>query len=181
MPDSSVTRLRPPSTFLSIGLVMLVLLIGIGIHQIITDRQIVLDKAQSANLITARLLSARVEGFVRDADAIMLHSARSMASRGNLAETLEDARGLLSDALDLDFMLVMDKDGNVVANTVGDQPPGVNNADRDYFKSNKAGAEFAVGTPITSRSTGKTVIPLSRALHAADGSFAGVSSGRGKD
>jgi diguanylate cyclase (GGDEF)-like protein len=53
----------------------------------------------------------------------------------------------------------------------------LNNADRDYFVYHRAHAGKAarIGAPLRSRSSGAWVIPVSRRIEHADGSFAGVA------
>ena len=46
--------------------------------------------------------------------------------------------------------------------------------DRDYFVRARATGRFAVGAPVVSRLSGRTVIPLAYPLHDAQGNFRGV-------
>jgi diguanylate cyclase (GGDEF)-like protein len=60
-----------------------------------------------------------------------------------------------------------------------DRTPLHNNADREYFRYHLNNPDRAVhvGKPVRSRSTGAWVLPVSRRLDHADGSFAGVALG----
>ena len=77
---------------------------------------------------------------------------------------------------DLGAILVLDRDGRVVR---GSAPGfiGTDLSDRAYFKAQKAdpGPGLSISAPFHRRVTGDDqVIALSRGLHAADGSFAGL-------
>jgi diguanylate cyclase (GGDEF)-like protein len=73
------------------------------------------------------------------------------------------------------FVNLTNSSGETIARFLPDSKPALT-ADRDYFifhKTNNANVLF-VGKPVTSRSTGKTVIHFSRRLERPDGAFDGV-------
>jgi diguanylate cyclase (GGDEF)-like protein len=82
-------------------------------------------------------------------------------------------------ARDMGVMLVLDEHGDSVAD-IGAVPPRAGNyADREYFQVHRARAALGlyVGRPIVSRLTGERMLPFSRRVDKADGSFGGVVLG----
>ncbi|MFY3385587.1 diguanylate cyclase domain-containing protein [Paracidovorax sp. MALMAid1276] len=82
-------------------------------------------------------------------------------------------------------VLVLDARGNVVLDSGSPEPLRTSAADResfatsDYFQAFQSGGHqgLFVGKPVPSRVTGLNVLPLARAYHGPDGSFAGVVVG----
>lgn len=75
----------------------------------------------------------------------------------------------------LNALVVIDPDGKVVMGTDSGHLPGVNVADREYFRRHVAGDMVVIGPPVVSRSTGNTVITVScRVEDPASGRFLGV-------
>ena len=76
-------------------------------------------------------------------------------------------------------MLVLDAKGNIVLDSGSLTPSKANLSDRDYFLAFQMQGHTGlfIGKPVLSRITGRSVLPLARAYHHADGSFAGVVVG----
>jgi hypothetical protein len=76
-------------------------------------------------------------------------------------------------------MLVLDAKGNIVLDSGSLTPRKANLSDRDYFLAFQMQGHTGlfIGKPVLSRITGRSVLPLARAYHHADGSFAGVVVG----
>lgn len=74
-------------------------------------------------------------------------------------------------------LFIYDAQGNWVANSFSQGVLAQNNADRAYFVYHRdyADESIHVGSIVESRSTGDMVIPISRRINAADGSFRGVA------
>jgi diguanylate cyclase (GGDEF)-like protein len=74
-------------------------------------------------------------------------------------------------------LFVYDAQGNWVTNSLAQGISAKNNADRAYFIYHRDNADKSihVGSIVESRSTGDMVIPISRRINAADGSFGGVA------
>ncbi|MEQ7920343.1 sensor domain-containing diguanylate cyclase [Xanthomonas sp. WHRI 1810A] len=72
-------------------------------------------------------------------------------------------------------LFLYDAQGNWVANSFS--RGAINNSDRAYFSYHRENADGSthVGSIVKSRSTGDMVIPISRRINAADGTFAGVA------
>ncbi|WP_198088823.1 sensor domain-containing diguanylate cyclase [Variovorax sp. E3] len=77
----------------------------------------------------------------------------------------------------LDGLHVYDQDGNWVANSRQNWPQNLNNADREYFKFHQTHTDrrARIGVPVQSRTNGRLLVPVSRRINHADGSFAGVA------
>ena len=74
-------------------------------------------------------------------------------------------------------LFVYDEKGRWLVNSQPMLATTMNNADRAYFIYHRdhPGRRPYVGAPVVSRSSGKWIIPVSRRLDKADGSFAGVA------
>ena len=77
----------------------------------------------------------------------------------------------------LQGLLIYDQTGRWAVTSLATADTTSNNADRAYFQYHQTHAdrEVRVGAPILSRSAGVWVLPISRRLQHADGSFAGVA------
>ncbi len=77
----------------------------------------------------------------------------------------------------LQGLFVYDDKGRWAVTSLAQVDTISNNADRAYFQYHKTHAdrELRIGAPILSRSSGVWVLPISRRLQHADGSFAGVA------
>lgn len=94
-------------------------------------------------------------------------------SRNRLRTHLEHVS---TKADELHGLFVYDEEGEWVATSLR-RVVQANNSDREYFKYHRTHSDRGtrVGAPIRSRSTGVWIIPVSRRLDHADGSFAGVA------
>ena len=74
-------------------------------------------------------------------------------------------------------LFVYDEHGNWLADSQPTLLSGLNNADRAYFIFHRThpDRDLYIGAPVISRSTNKWIIPVSRRIDHADGSFAGVA------
>lgn len=73
-------------------------------------------------------------------------------------------------------LFIYDEHGAWVVNSLETPLPNLNNSDREYFIYHRdhPNHDVHIGHPIRSRSSGDWVLPLSRRVEHADGSFAGV-------
>jgi diguanylate cyclase (GGDEF)-like protein len=74
-------------------------------------------------------------------------------------------------------LFIFDAQGNWLANSFSHGLQAKNNSDREYFIYHRDNTSQAIhiGSIVTSRTTGNSVIPISRRIVAADGTFAGVA------
>jgi PAS domain S-box-containing protein len=156
------------------GLLAAVLLIGGGYHYFMSDRQATIDRVQSANLTAALLVAEKVSAILRTSDLLMVDLADDLTHGETLPQIMAHTNKLLVRFPEISYLLLIDRNGDLIATTQSAQPPKLNYTDRAYFQSHRAGADFLINAPIISRSTGKSVIPVTRRLHNADGDFTGV-------
>lgn len=89
---------------------------------------------------------------------------------GLMAQKVKNIKGIQG-------LFLFDAQGNWVANSFSRDLNTKNNSDRDYFGYHRDNPdeEIHVSSIVESRTTGEFVIPVSRRINAADGSFAGVA------
>ncbi|MDT0138098.1 sensor domain-containing diguanylate cyclase [Acidovorax sp. PRC11] len=121
-------------------------------------------------------------------DSIFNEAERVLGTMGYMAESAEFSQQAL-DALQpvmvnyvsrndyFNGLFVYGADGSWLVHTQSAQGPISNNSDREYFQVHRSSRSerILIGRPITSRSTGEWVIPVSRRLNDANGEFAGVA------
>jgi signal transduction histidine kinase/CheY-like chemotaxis protein len=120
-----------------------------------------------------------LEGFERS-----LRSASAVLRFRNIWEMPANIRNAAifdgsSEVPNVSSVLVTDRDGQMIAKSGDISPPGVNYADRDYFRFHQADRSLAmhVSGPISSRLTGHKVMIFSIRLNDERGDFAGVVAG----
>ena len=72
-------------------------------------------------------------------------------------------------------IIIYDANGKPLTSSIPVKP-GLNVADRDYFRFHKARRQnlMRIGAPLHGRVSGKTIIPVTRRMEKEDGGFAGV-------
>ena len=118
---------------------------------------------------TMRVADLVLEDIVERAEREGLASASGERLRTHLEHMSRKAR-------ELHGLFIYDARGAWVATSLGRAQNG-NNSDREYFKHHQQqpGRSTHIGAPIRSRSSGAWVVPISRRIEHADGSFAGVA------
>jgi len=157
-------------------LIAVITVISMSVRVALTERQAVVEKTQIANLTAARLLAERFFSVFRAGDAVMAHAAKLLAGGEgwNIQDSIEETKALMAEFPELSYVLAIDRNGILVGSTASPQPPRIDLSDRAYFKQHRAGADLLINERVIGRSTGKSVMPLSRALRDADGRFNGV-------
>ena len=111
---------------------------------------------------------------VKNADRTALLVKREFEGNGtvNLPELVQAG---LVDAGRFVRVNVFDSDGNTAGSSMP-RETAINVADREYFRLHEATdtGKLDIGKPVVRRSSGETVILLTRRLNHRDGSFAGV-------
>src|SRR5471030_1923067 len=132
---------------------------------------------------TARALADDIqhhlEGFERS-----LRSASAVPRLPNIWEMPANIRNAAifdgsSEVPNVSSVLVTNRDGRMMAKSGDISPPGVNYADRDYFRFHQADRSLAVHVsgPISGRLTGHRIMIFSIRLNNERGDFAGVVAG----
>jgi len=137
------------------------------------------------NMVTnlARATAQHAEDAIRQVDAITAALAERLEGDGfehidrpRLHTLLVQQKSIMPQ---LHGLFVYGPDGSWIVTDQAVVPPNANNADRDYFIYHREHTDRGVhiGSVVRSRSTGDLIIPISRRLQYADGSFAGVLLG----
>nr|WP_229511184.1 MULTISPECIES: sensor domain-containing diguanylate cyclase [unclassified Massilia] len=146
----------------------------------VASRQAQLHEAQVANTNVARMIAVQVESSLKTASVALVNIAERVEHDGMATEATGrlqvHLREIVKTSPELHGLFVYGADGAWLATSLS-RPVKGNNADRDYFVYHRAtpGRALHVGRPIKSRSTGVWVIPVSRRINRADGSFGGVA------
>ncbi len=177
-----ITKARPSAQRLAVGFMALVLLslLGLDAWQIWTARDHVLREAHTDTNNLARSLAQHAESTVQEADTVLSDLVERVQVDGTGPAQLARLHRLMQtrthELAQLHGLFLYDKNGNWLATANDVDPQGVNNADREYFQFHRFNRSAAVhiGPVIRSRTNNQLVIPVSRRVDAADGSFAGV-------
>ncbi|CAM3941660.1 Phytochrome-like protein cph2 [Pseudomonas reidholzensis] len=131
----------------------------------------------------ARASAQHAEDSIRQVDAITAALAERLEGDGfdkldrpRLHALLRQQTSIMAQ---LHGLFVYGPDGNWIVTDKATIPANANNADRDYFTYHRTHSDrqVRIGSVVKSRSTGDLIIPISRRLNFADGSFAGVLLG----
>lgn len=139
------------------------------------------ERAEIASRNTNRLVSQSVAGDIDQVDLGLLTGLDEIRRLdedgvrdpvGHIAPFLARLKARLPMA---EAVRVLDADGNLVAGSER-VPPGINNADRDYFRRahDDPAAGLVISQPIVSRVNNTWVLVFARAIRTRDGGFAGV-------
>lgn len=143
-------------------------------------RRDVVREAEVSTSNMARALALHAETTMKVADLVLEDMVERAESEGLASASGERLRQHLEHmagkARELHGLFIYDAHGEWIATSLGRVHKG-NNSDREYFKHHQAtpGRSTHIGKPIRSRSTGVWIVPISRRLEQADGSFAGVA------
>ncbi len=146
-------------------------------------RQDAWERAEQTSKNLVQVLERDIARNVELYDLSIQSATDNLATPG-LAEISPQLRQLVlfdraATARDMGVMLVMDENGDILADLDAVPPRKGNYADREYFQVHKirAGLGLYVGRPIISRLTGERMLPFSRRINKHDKSFGGVVLG----
>ena len=171
----SVTRL----TVLLLVLVCLSLLAVEGWSSY-SSRKTDLDQAKTNTINMARALSDHAEASIDLADTI-LSGLVEQFQQGELTKEPERLHaylvGMVYRTQSLQGLFLFGADGRGLLNSLAQTSAAINYADREYFVYHRTHTDKSahVGNPVRSRTSDVWVLPISRRLEHADGSFAGVA------
>ena len=157
-----------------------IVLIGFATWLIWTSRQAQIAQTEVATSNVARMIGAQVEAAMKTANMALADMVERVEhdgiDRGDMQRLQAHLVALTCTTPELHGLFVFGADGAWLANSLSDPIQG-NNADRAYFRYHRdhPGQQVLVSTPVKSRSTGLWVLPVSRRIEHADGSFAGVA------
>ncbi|MDH0896427.1 MULTISPECIES: sensor domain-containing diguanylate cyclase [unclassified Pseudomonas] len=145
-------------------------------------RQVQLRDAEIETSNLAAALARQAGDTLKKADIVLLDLVERLQVDGTRHGQLQRLQGLMrqqvQQQVELHGLFAYDRDGNWLANSFGEIPPGANNADREYFIYHREHPDdhgAHVGVPVRSRTTGDWIIPLSRRVEDDQGNFLGVA------
>ena len=183
--DSHVDRLsgkRRPVVRLVVVATTLgcMLLVAFAAWFIWSSRQTQIRQTEVATSNVARMVGVQVETAMKATTMALANVVERVEHDGigddALARLNAHLLVLTQTTPELHGIFVYAADGRWLATSLSGTPQG-NNSDRAYFAYHRThpGRGIYVGHPVRSRSTGVWVLPISRRIDRADGSFAGVA------
>lgn len=178
-------RLTPQALSLSlIGFILLVCTLSIlaTAWQVVQSSNERVDTAKIAvsNIVLAAEQQAR--DTMLQADNILRDLAERVAYDGVGPDQQERLSKLMARQVNtvegIQGLFIFDAQGNWTANSFSHGLQTKNNSDRAYFiyhREQSDDGSIHVGSIVESRTTGEMVIPISRRIEFADGTFAGVA------
>jgi len=174
---------RRPLKAVTIALILMACLTSVvvmawsGYH----SRALELSNAAISASNTAHTLANQANSSFKMADTVLVSLVDKVEVEGWSAPNMARLRALMMkhmvDLPALQGLFIYDADGRWIVNSAGTQFDGRNNGDRAYFQYHKRhpGRSVHIGAPIIGRTSGAWIIPVSRRIDHADGSFAGVA------
>lgn len=174
------SKRRPVARFVVAATVLAcLLLMSFAGWFIWTTRQAQIAQTEIATSNVARMVGAQVESAMKTTSMALANVAERVEHDGTGPAALARLRAHLIELTrttpELHGIFVYAEDGTWLATSLNQTIEG-NNADRAYFQYHRTrpGRDIHVAHPVRSRSTGIWVLPVSRRIDHADGSFAGV-------
>lgn len=167
----------------AVGFLILVCLslVGMEAWSVKKARDVQLEEAAVATSNMTQSIAQHADDTIRAADAVLLGLVDRVERDGTgdaaLAGLHPFLKAQFAQLTSLNGILVYDRNGNWIATSMDKLPSAVNNADREYFQFHRTHPDRGphVSPPVRSRSTQRWIIPVSRRINAADGSFNGVA------
>jgi len=179
-PTSGSNASRSLRGLLAFIVLVSVVLVVATVWQDRQAREVQLRTAQTAVSNIANSISRQAEDAIQQADNVLIELSERVAEDG----LGPDQQGRLSRLMrrhvqvqeGLQGLFIYDEKGNWMATSFGERGDHPNNSDRNYFTYHQghADTDVHISPVIVSRTTGEVIIPISRRLEHADGSFAGV-------
>jgi diguanylate cyclase (GGDEF)-like protein len=129
----------------------------------------------------SRAAAQQAEDVIKQTDTALVGIVERVEYEGTGSVALARLHRLMAmriaELQQLNGLFVYDAQGSWLATSQPTLVQTFNNSDREYFVFHRAHTDRGphIGLPVRSRSTGKWIIPVSRRIDRADGSFAGVA------
>jgi diguanylate cyclase (GGDEF)-like protein len=181
-PETRLLFNRPPIIWRAIAFVAIVCLSLVMLDgwRSWNARSVQLDEMGVATSNLARAVAQQADDTFKEADTALLGIVERVEVDGISPTSIRRLHGVLvmrrQELQQLDGLAVYDEKGNWLVTTTSTPLKRFNNSDREYFAFHRQHPDSGphIGVPIISRSSGKWVIPVSRRINKADGSFDGV-------
>ena len=178
-----VRPFRSARTWMMLGVLAPLGMLGASGLMLLDLRQDAWERTEQTSKNLVQVLERDIARNVEMYDLSIQAAAENFGAPG-VAEISPQLRQLIlfdraATARDMGVMLVIDENGDILADLDAVPPRKGNYADREYFQVHKAraGLGLYVGRPIVSRLTGERMLPFSRRINKADGTFGGVVLG----
>lgn len=168
---------RPVLAQMTVGLLLLcAVFIGATVWVVWSSREIRVREAEVATANVAGALASQADMVLKIADVILEDIVERVEHEGDAARLPAHLAQLTRAAADIHGLFVYDEQGRWLATSLGTRQTG-DNSDRDYFEYHRAHKQRGtyISAPVRSKSSGHWIIPISRRIEHADGSFAGVA------
>lgn len=180
---ASLSRARRPLRAATVALLVLAGLASVLVltWSMLHARRLELSNAAIATSNNAHTLAEQANSSFKMADTVLVSLVDNVEVEGLSNLSLNRMRNLMTKHVmqlpALQGLFIYDENGGWVVNSSGTRDAGRNNGDRDYFQYHRThpSREVHIGRPIVGRTSGVWVIPVSRRIDHADGSFAGVA------
>ncbi|MTV40576.1 sensor domain-containing diguanylate cyclase [Duganella radicis] len=155
-------------------------LVGVDVWRSLNARGFQLLEMERLGANVARAMAQQADDTIKAADTALTDLVERIETDGQAAPALARVqRQMTAQVANLPQLVglyVYDENGRWIVNSRGVLSQSYNNADREYFIYHRTHPERGphVGDPVISRDTGKWIMPVSRRLNKADGSFGGV-------
>jgi diguanylate cyclase (GGDEF)-like protein len=183
MPPRLARSLRSARTWIALGVLAPIGMLGVSGLMLLDLRQDAWDKAEQTSRNLLQVIERDIARNVEVID-LTLQSVQDNLLAPGLARLDPAMRRLVlfdraATAKDLGVMFVLDENGDLIEDAAVTPPRGGNFADRDYFQAHKANRHLGlyVGRPVVSRLTGERMVNFSRRIDKPDGSFGGLVLG----
>jgi diguanylate cyclase (GGDEF)-like protein len=155
-------------------------LIVVDVWRSLNARSSQLREMERLGANVARAMAQQADDTIKAADTALADIVERIETEGRGNRQLERIHTqMLAQVANLPQLVglfVYDEEGTWLVNSRTMLAQTFNNADREYFIHHRTSTDRGphVGNPVISRSSGKWIMPVSRRLNKADGSFGGV-------
>ncbi len=162
------------------SLLLIVVLIALNAWHIWHTYQQALERSQSSTLNLTQALSQHASDTFMQAETTLEELAGQISRFGLGQDQLLRLHQVFQEKTrslpQINAISVFDAQGKILVTATDRLPENQDFADRDYFRFHRDHPELTphIGKVITSRLSGKLILPISRRLNHPDGSFAGV-------
>ncbi len=152
-------------------------LVGMAMAFILIGRQSAAGRAEREIAARADLVAGQFTRALSEADRglryIELLAAHEPLTDAAMHPVLKRTSAELPQ---IDGIVLLDRQGGIIAGSVNSPPPALNLGDRPYFQGalRDASGKLHIGVPLRSRINTNWVLPLARALRGADGQVVAV-------
>ncbi|WP_170162337.1 sensor domain-containing diguanylate cyclase [Caldimonas tepidiphila] len=177
-PPSLLASGRLPRLVVASIVGVLLTIAGLGAALLHERYELAVAGSYSSSLGASRVIAAHLHHVLSSAEALQ-HLIAARLTAGGLQQTgsaagMTEVRRLVDLFPEIAFVVLLDGRGRVVANSHFALASAIDNSDREYFRRHRQGEAFVIGEPVRSRSVGKDVFTLSRALRNAAGELSAV-------